>query len=209
MSHNYLGYEIYAWLVILLLTMVCCQRSLSWHSETWTWWDVHHTRWCIMLATSFDQGKIIRPFQYDQIWSIRDDGDVFGTWHNGCLKELDDTRDAHARFGFLENLYTHHLDMVVYADGEHAMYHRACALRSYLIYLVGPSIFMDNNAFYVDVVYLRYFIDLERIHEYSWGITCLVYLYSKLSEDFLWKTKQMTTRCTLFTVIYLNRLLLL
>lgn len=37
------------------------------------------------------------------------------------------------------------------------------------MYLVGKSIFMDKSAYYVNMVYLRYFIDFERIHEYNWG----------------------------------------
>lgn len=56
-------------------------------------------------------------------------------------------------------------------DGDDAqiMHHRACALKSYLMYLVGKSIFVDEISYYVDVVDLRYFIDFECIHEYNWG----------------------------------------
>lgn len=53
---------------------------------------------------------------------------------------------------------------------------RKYALKSYFLILVGTSIFMDKSATYVDVVYLKFFMGLEQIHEYNWGETCLVYL---------------------------------
>lgn len=41
---------------------------------------------------------------------------------------------------------------------------------------------MNKSAAYVDVVYVNYFINIERIHEFNlWG-SCLVYLYSKIGE---------------------------
>lgn len=42
-------------------------------------------------------------------------------------------------------------------------------MRAYLLYLGGTSIFMDNSATYTYVVYLWYFMDFNRIHEYKWG----------------------------------------
>lgn len=85
------------------------------------------------------------------------------------LKALEDTRGCHARFAFLKKLYVHHLATTAEDDGDDAqvMHHRACALISYLMYLVVTSIFGDNNAYYVDVVYLIYLIDFERVHEYN------------------------------------------
>lgn len=73
-----------------------------------------------------------------------------------------------------------------------------------LVYMVYMSIFTDKSAYYVDVVYLRYLINLRRIREYNWETSCLIYLYSKLDEACLWKTRQMTTSNTLFTVVYLH-----
>ncbi|KAI5420544.1 hypothetical protein KIW84_044371 [Lathyrus oleraceus] len=86
-------------------------------------------------------------------------------------KEMDGIIRFHARFAFLEKLYIYHLLAEVEVDGDDtkALHHRACPLRSYLIYLVDTSIFVDKSVYYVEVVYLRYFIDFERIHEYNWG----------------------------------------
>lgn len=61
--------------------------------------------------------------------------------------------------------------------------HIAYAMRAYLLYLVGTAIFVDKSATYLDVLYLRYFEDIEQIHEYNWGPACLVYLNSKLSDE--------------------------
>lgn len=94
---------------------------------------------------------------------------------------MNDTREFHARFVFLEELYINHMTVAIEVDGGDAqvLYHRACGLRSHPMYLVDTSIFMDKSAYYVDVVYLSYFIDFEQIHEYNWRTVCLDYLYSK------------------------------
>lgn len=104
---------------------------------------------------------------------------------------MDETRGCHARFSFLDELYINHLDAVVEVDGDDSqvLHQRTCGLRSYLVYLVGTYIFVDKGVYYADVVYLRYFIDFEHIHEYNWGVAFLVYLCSGLGETFLWKTR--------------------
>lgn len=85
------------------------------------------------------------------------------------LNKLEDTRGCHARYGFLENLYVHYLAATMEVDGDDAQVinHISCALRSYLMYLVCKSTFMDKSAYYVDVVYFRYFIDFKWINEYN------------------------------------------
>lgn len=54
-------------------------------------------------------------------------------------------------------------------DDAQVMHHKAYALRAYLMYLVGTSIFMDNSAYHANMVYLRYFVDFKLIQEYNWG----------------------------------------
>lgn len=72
-------------------------------------------------------------------------------------------------FEFLERLYIYHLYAAVEVDGNDAQvaHHRVCGVRSYLLYLFGTSIFVEKSAYYVHVIHLRYFIDLEKIHEYN------------------------------------------
>lgn len=88
-----------------------------------------------------------------------------------ALQEIKTTRGCHARFRFLERLYIKQLHVAEkdVGDDEQVMQHRAYTLRAYMLYLVGTFIFVDKSVTYVDVVYLRYFADLEQIHEYNWG----------------------------------------
>lgn len=74
---------------------------------------------------------------------------------------MDDTKGCHARFSFLDEVYKDHLVVVVESDSDdaHDLHHRARVLMSYLMYLVDTFIFMDKSVYYVNVVYLKYFID--------------------------------------------------
>lgn len=119
---------------------------------------------------------------------------------------MNDTRGCHAKFLFMERMFRYHLDATIEVDSYNALvaHHRVCALRPYLLYLVGMSKFMDKRAYYAVIVYLRYFINWERISKYNWWIFCLVYLYSNFGDDCLWKTRHMTTSKTLFTIIYFH-----
>ncbi|XP_050908675.1 protein MAIN-LIKE 1-like [Lathyrus oleraceus] len=73
-----------------------------------------------------------------------------------AANEVADTRGAHARFKFLEELYKDHLQWGEdFIGGDMQVdYHQTYALRCYILFLVGTSIFVDKNATYIDVVYL-------------------------------------------------------
>lgn len=85
------------------------------------------------------------------------------------IKELEATQWCHYRFWFLEKVYTHNLHKVELVSGvdEQVVQHRAYALREYLFYFVGASIFVDENSTYMDVIYMRYFDNFKQIHEYN------------------------------------------
>lgn len=70
--------------------------------------------------------------------------------------------DVMPRFSFLMDLYQHHLVVALDDDGDdaHVAYLRVCALRSCLLVLVDTSIFVSKSLTYVNVIYLRYFINL-------------------------------------------------
>src|SRR4051812_580984 len=82
-------------------------------------------------------------------------------------------------------------------------YHRGCALRCWYMHVVGAAIFVDKSARYVDVTYLRYFMDLTTVHLWNWGAATLAYLYQKLNEASNWRTRQLTGSCTLLTVRFI------
>lgn len=83
--------------------------------------------------------------------------------------EINNTRWCHARFSFLVKLYEDHLTTIVDALGDDTRdaYHITCALRSCFMVLDKTCIFVDKNVTHVDVVYIKYFINLERINEHN------------------------------------------
>ncbi|XP_058782689.1 protein MAIN-LIKE 1-like [Vicia villosa] len=113
------------------------------------------------------------------------------------------TSGPHIRFTILSRYFEHHLDAA--ADAEEAgdelftQYHRGCALRCWYMHVVGAAVFVDKSARYVDVTYLRYFMDLTTVHQWNWGAATLAYLYQKLNEASNWRTRQLTGSCTLLT----------
>jgi len=56
------------------------------------------------------------------------------------------------------------------------------AVHIYLLYLVGITIFTDKSQWVVDVVYLKYFRDLDLVAGYSWGAAALAHSYKELNN---------------------------
>src|SRR3954466_8887787 len=114
------------------------------------------------------------------------------------------TSGPHIRFTILSRYFEHHLVAAAEAkdagDELFTHYHRGCALWCWYMHVVGAAIFMDKSARYVDVTYLRYFMDLTTVHQWNWGSAVLAYLYQKLNEVSNWRTRQLTESCTLLTV---------
>src|SRR4051812_32325172 len=100
--------------------------------------------------------------------------------------ECQTTNGSHIRFTILSAYFENHL--VAAAESEEAdnaifvEYHRVCALQCWFMFVVGVALFVDNSARYVDVTYLRYFMDLTTFNQWNWGSAILVYLYQKLNE---------------------------
>src|SRR3954467_511835 len=117
------------------------------------------------------------------------------------------TCGPHVRFTTLKIYFEHHLNAAVGAEGEgdelFTEYHRGCALRCWYMHVVGAACFMDKSARYVDVTYLRYFMDLDTVHQWNWGEATLAYLYQKLNEASNWRTRQLVGSCTLLTVRFI------
>jgi len=70
----------------------------------------------------------------------------------------------------------------------------------YLLYLVGIMIFTDKSQWAVDVVYLKYFRDLDLITGYSWGVAALAQLYKELNNAACWNCSQVAGYLTLLQV---------
>ena len=77
---------------------------------------------------------------------------------------------------------------------------RAQVVRIYLLYLVGITLFTDKIQNVVDVVYLRYFRDLDLVVGYSWGAAALAHLYRELNNVARWNYSQVAGYMTLLQV---------
>jgi hypothetical protein len=83
----------------------------------------------------------------------------------------------------LKDLINKHLKVVKKAqdDNDNATLERykGYTLRAYLLLLVATTIFIFSNKAknYVDLTYLKYFQDLDRVDNYAWGTAALSFLY--------------------------------
>ncbi|KAH1265507.1 Protein MAIN-LIKE 2 [Glycine max] len=65
------------------------------------------------------------------------------------------------------------------------------AARTYLLHLVGCTLFANKSATHVHVVHLQEFRDLGLAGAFSWGAAALVHLYDQLNEASQAPTRQM------------------
>jgi len=101
-----------------------------------------------------------------------------GSSAGDALDEVTETRGAHARFSYLRRIFKERLQLQLALDNDGGMKDEVQRLRDqtlhiYLMYLVGITLFTDQSATYVDVVYLRHFRDLEVVSGFSRGVACL------------------------------------
>ncbi|XP_058726959.1 protein MAIN-LIKE 1-like [Vicia villosa] len=136
-----------------------------------------------------------------------------GLPHEVAHLECVSTSGPHVRFNTLSLYFEFHLDAAAEAEQEgndlFREYHRGCALRCWYMHVVGAACFVDKSARYVDVAYLRYFMDLDTVHQWNWGAATLAYLYQKLNEASNWRTRQLVGSCTLLTswiISYFSRI---
>jgi len=73
-------------------------------------------------------------------------------------------------------------------------------VRIYLLYLVGITLFTNKSTTVVDVVYLRYFRDLDLVDGYSWGVAALAHLYRELNKATRWNCSKVSEYLTLLQV---------
>ena len=72
-----------------------------------------------------------------------------------------------------------------------------CAVRAYLLYLLGCTLFTDNSGTRVPLIYLTLLTDLECVRTYSQGAAALAYLYRQLGLATLHAVKQIVGYFTL------------
>ncbi|KAK2423153.1 hypothetical protein QL285_033625 [Trifolium repens] len=76
--------------------------------------------------------------------------------------------------------------------------YRERAIRAFLLFLVGCTIFSNKSNYYVEVVYLQFFQDLSTVHQWNWGAAALCHLQMYLEQASWVKTAQMAGYMSFF-----------
>jgi len=118
-----------------------------------------------------------------------------GSSTSDVVKEVEKTKGAHCRISYLERIFKERLkeqrDLATeYGVTQEVQRLRDQAVHIYLLYLVGITIFSDKSQWVVDVVYLRYFRDLDLVAGYSRGAAALAHLYKELNNVARWNCSQ-------------------
>ncbi|KAK2443669.1 hypothetical protein QL285_014754 [Trifolium repens] len=70
------------------------------------------------------------------------------------------------------------------------------AVRTYLLFVVGTTIFSNKEKNYVDLTFLRYLRDLELVSTFAWDPAALSFLYNELSNAIVPKCKYLAGYAT-------------
>jgi len=75
-----------------------------------------------------------------------------------------------------------------------------CAVRAYLLHLVGCTIFVDKSVTFISISYLLLFNNLRMCGGYTRGAVTLIHLYEQLRNACYFNTKQLGNYATLVQV---------
>ena len=108
-----------------------------------------------------------------------------------AIVEVTKTKGAHCRFSSLRRIFMDRMLEQLALEIEHGVIQEVQrlldqAVRIYLLYLVGITLFIDKSTTIVDVVYLKFFRDLDIVASYSWGPAALAHLYRELNKAARW-----------------------
>lgn len=104
--------------------------------------------------------------------------------------ELKTVRGSSVRLEWLRPFF----DNVKNTDGAERI---GYAVRAYLLFLLGCTLFTDKSGTRVPVSYLHLLMDVDQVHTYAWGAGALAYLYRQLGVATRASTKQMAGYLTL------------
>jgi len=144
------------------------------------------------------------PREYDNGQCSGDDIEHLGVDPGEALSEVNDTKGAHARFSYLRRIFKDRLLEQLQADNDGDLVPvrklRKQTLRIYLLYLVGITLFTGKSVHYVNVVYLRYFRDLELVAGNAWGAAALARLYREINNASHYNKKHLLSYLSLLHV---------
>ena len=114
---------------------------------------------------------------------------------------------AHISYPVLKRLYEEHLTEARRLDDPHTREERQerdrmrqWYVRSFLLYLVGCTLFTNKTNRHIDLIYLDCMADLNAIGKWSWGGITLAYLYDYLDNFVRLNNMTMAGCVTLLTV---------
>ena len=116
--------------------------------------------------------------------------DHLGVNPNEANDELQQVRGQSVRLEWLRGRFSNISDK----DGEDTI---DCAVRAYLLYLLGCTLFTDKSGTRVPIIYLTLLTNLERVRTYAWGVATLSYLYRQLGLATRHEVKQIARYLTL------------
>ncbi|KAH1193997.1 Protein MAIN-LIKE 1 [Glycine max] len=105
-----------------------------------------------------------------------------------------ETRQAggpHVRLGWLRDLY----------QSQCSTRRWVVAARTYLLHLVGCTLFTNKSSTHVHVVHLEAFRDLAQTGGFAWGAAALVHMYDHLNDASQASTRQLGVALNLFFCI--------
>jgi len=195
---------------ILIDHGLICAFVKRWHEET----SSFHLPFGEMTVTLDDVSCLLHLPIDGMLMShetiTRDDAVDLMVTHLGsdpgdALLEVTRTRGAHCRFRYLRRIFKERLLQQLELENEHGMTQEVRrlwdqAVRIYLLYLVGITLFTDKSQTVVDVVYLGYFRDLDVVASFSWGAAALAHLYRDLNNAAHWNCGQVLGYRTLLQV---------
>nr|XP_012571304.1 protein MAIN-LIKE 2-like [Cicer arietinum] len=112
--------------------------------------------------------------------------DAGTTWEESCA-EISYNKCVQYRLQWLRDLYSRLIQTNQFE----------CAARTYLLHLVGCTIFADKTHTCVEAKYITLFINLHRCRDYSWASATLVFLYDNLGDGAVHDTRQVGGYMTL------------
>ncbi|KAL8511334.1 hypothetical protein ACS0TY_017945 [Phlomoides rotata] len=75
-----------------------------------------------------------------------------------------------------------------------------CAIRVYVLYTFGCTVFADKNDTRISSLWLEYLDDMNGLDEYAWGTTILTFIYRQLRQTSRFKVKQILGYMTLLEI---------
>ena len=110
--------------------------------------------------------------------------------HEEATFETRQASEPHVRLGWLRDLY----------KSPCRARRWVVAARTYLLHLVGCTLFANKSSTHVHVMHLEAFRDLAQAGGFAWGATALVHMYEHLNDASQASTRQLGGYITLLQV---------